>query len=85
MKDPDGFLDVPTQSVSILQLMRTSSFLALGLLWGVGLSSTVNAEGEVTRVFIFAGQSNMVAREADGAWRVVMDLGNPIDTPREEG
>ncbi len=24
-------------------------------------------------------------REGDGSWRVVVDLGNPIDTPRDEG
>ena len=39
-------------------------FLLLGLLCGWGVSTSAHAASEPTRVFIFAGQSNMVGSDS---------------------
>ena len=44
--------------------MRTFSLLLLGLLCGWWASPSAFAAGEPTRVFIFAGQSNMVGSDS---------------------
>ncbi len=55
----------------------------LGYTIGEYRSETVGADGES-----LSGRGLYVSvwrREGDGSWRVVMDLGNPVDVPTEEG
>ncbi len=48
----------------MLPVMRRITSLLLGLLCGWGISSPARAASEPTRVFIFAGQSNMVGSDS---------------------
>lgn len=55
----------------------------LGYTVGEYVSETVGPDGESV-----IGRGLYVSvwrRESDGSWRVVMDLGNPVDPPTDEG